>query len=91
MNDDEKNTLSHEALLRELLHIDNLVEKHSQLVIVISGAVFGFAATRLDNHAVVYLAAAFGIATALEWILKIRRHYKIFSSPCLKSLYDSEV
>jgi hypothetical protein len=33
MNDDEKNTLSHEALLRELLHIDNLVEKHSQLVI----------------------------------------------------------
>jgi hypothetical protein len=78
MSEDEKNKLSYDAILRELHHLDNLVEKHSELVIAISGAAFAFAATQLHNAHVVYLAAVFGIAAAVEWILKTIRHRQIF-------------
>lgn len=78
MTDEEK--LAYDALLKEMHKADDLVEQHSGLVIAITGAAFGFAATQLENPPVVYFASVFGIVTAAEWIFKISRHKDIFNS-----------
>jgi len=78
MTDDEKRKLAHEALLKEMHKADDLVEKHSQLVIAITGAAFGFAATQLDKPRVVYFVVVLGVIVAFEWICKIVRHRQIF-------------
>lgn len=78
MSPDEKNKLSHEAILKELHKADDLVETHSGLIIAISGAALGFAATHLEQSNIIYFVASFGILVAIEWILKIIRHQQIF-------------
>ena len=69
-----------ETVLKEMHKADDLVETHSQLVITVSGAAFGFAATRLDQPLVVYFVSFFGLLVAIEWLLKIRRHRQISSA-----------
>lgn len=74
----EEMKIAHEALLKEMHKADDLVEKHSDLVITLTGAAFGFAATQLRNPHIVYLASAFGFIVAVEWLLKTARHKQIF-------------
>src|SRR5690348_5763024 len=78
MTNDEKNKLAHEALYRELHQIDDLVEKHAQLVLAISAALFVFAGAHLHSPIIIWFAATFGVVSAGEWILKIVRHRRIF-------------
>lgn len=89
MTPEDKNKLSHEAILKELHKADDLVEMHSGLIIAISGAAFGFAATHLEQIHVVSFTAVFGILVAIEWILKIIRHRQIFMA-ALNNLRDVE-
>ena len=79
MSPEEQNKFAHEALMKELHKADDLVETHSQLVIAISSAALGFAATQFEKNNVVYFVAFFGVFIAIEWILKIRRHRQIFN------------
>lgn len=75
---EEQYKFAHEPTLKELHKADDLVEAHSGLIIAISGAALGFAATHLEKPHVIYFTAAFGIFVAIEWILKILRHQQIF-------------
>jgi hypothetical protein len=76
----DKQKVSHDVLYRELHNLDNLVEKHAELVLAISAALFAFASAHLNSPPVVWLASAFGFAAAVEWILKIVRHRRLFRS-----------
>jgi len=76
ITDDQK--VEHDALLKEMHKADDLVEKHSELIITITGAAFAFAATQLNNPHVVYMALIFGLLVSIEWFAKISRHKQIF-------------
>jgi len=78
ITDDQK--VEHDALLKEMHKADDLVEKHSELIITITGAAFAFAATQLNNPHVVYMALIFGLLVSIEWFRQnIEAQTNIFS------------
>lgn len=89
MDADEKTKIAHETLLREIHNIDDITEKHAQIVIAISAALVAFTSTHWPSPKVVYLIAVFGIFICLEWIFKITRHRNIFRS-CHDKLTELE-
>jgi len=74
----EKQKLAHDSLLKEIHNIDHITEMHTQIVILISGALIAFASSHLNSPTVVYVLSVFGVLISIEWILKVVRHRHIF-------------
>jgi len=78
MNEDDKQKIAHDSLLREMHNIDDITEKHSQIVLAISAALIVFASTNLYCKKAIQLISFFGISIGIIWILKTIRHRMIF-------------
>lgn len=78
MEESEKQKLAHDSLLKEIHNIDHITEMHTQIVILISGALIAFVSSHLSSATVVYAVSMFGILISIEWILKVVRHRRIF-------------
>lgn len=78
MEKSEKQKLAHDSLLKEIHNIDHITEMHTQIVILISGALIAFASSHLNSPTVVYVLSVFGVLISIEWILKVVRHRHIF-------------
>ena len=89
MDDDEKKRISHATLLSEIHKVDDIAEKHAQIIIAISAALVAFASAHWAAKMVVTLVAAFGILVCVEWIFKITRHREIFQT-CYEKLVAVE-
>lgn len=77
MERSEKQKLAHDSLLSEIHNIDNITEQHTQTVVAITAALIAFV-TQLKSPTAVYIVSIFGILLAIEFILKVIRHRRIF-------------
>lgn len=78
MEESEKQKLAHDSLLKEIHNIDHITEMHTQIIILISGALIAFVSSHLSSPTVVYVVSIFGTLISIEWILKVVRHRRIF-------------
>jgi heme exporter protein D len=76
MKTEEKQKLAHETLLKEIHNIDEIAESHSRIIIIISSALIVYAVSQQPGTS--NIIAVLGILIAIEWILKIVRHRKVF-------------
>jgi uncharacterized membrane protein HdeD (DUF308 family) len=78
MDKSDKQKLAHDSLLKEILNIDEIAEKHSDIIIGISGILIGILATQSPSPEEALMISVFGILLSIEWILKLIRHRLIF-------------
>jgi len=75
---DPRDRIAYETALKEFHNIDNLVETHSRIILIISAALFAFVSSKTDDAALVVFVALFGILICIIWMLKVIRHRRIF-------------
>ncbi len=70
--------ITHDTLLSELHNIDDLAERHTQVVLFISAALIAYSSLKQPDQ--IIIIAILGALVSLEWMLKVLRYRQIFRS-----------